>query len=424
MISALYKLVFAALLYGLLGWCVEAIFSSVQRGQAVRVGVLSLPFDMRSGVLMAVLVCALPQAGSSFLRQFVLTLVASAVVDRVIGFFVRRLCPQLRNVRERERLFSGTARGLLYACVVALVYLLAYHLLQPLMSIIWRVTDLTLVRVLEWLVCVAVLVDIIAMKKAGKSGSLEAFGQQGRKTALADRIHASVWRRLRKAYPGIDDGNAESYVFAQSFGLDKIFWVFLISGLGGDLIETVYCGLVNGEWMNRSSVLYGPFSFVWGLGAVLFTISLMPLKDKNDRWVFGGAFLVGGVFEYLCSVFTELVFGTVFWDYSYLPLNIGGRTCVLFCFFWGIAGLVWIKLLYPRINALIEKIPPLTGKIITWILMIVMLLNALLTMAAMIRYSTRKTQPQPESGIEELLDIYYPDSVIEAHWPNMIVVED
>ena len=30
-------------------------------------------------------------------------------------------------------------------------------------------------------------------------------------------------------------------------------------------------------------------------------------------------------YEYLCSVFTEIVFGAVFWDYSALPFNLGGR---------------------------------------------------------------------------------------------------
>lgn len=55
--------------------------------------------------------------------------------------------------------------------------------------------------------------------------------------------------------------------------------------------------------------------------------------------------------------FTELVFGTVFWDYSDIPFNLGGRINLLYCFFWGIAAVIWLKILYPRLSALIEKIP-------------------------------------------------------------------
>ena len=49
----------------------------------------------------------------------------------------------------------------------------------------------------------------------------------------------------------------------------------------------------------------------------------------------GQALFLGGAYEYLCSVFTELVFGKVFWDYSWMPFNLGGRINLLYCFFWG-----------------------------------------------------------------------------------------
>ena len=59
-------------------------------------------------------------------------------------------------------------------------------------------------------------------------------------------------------------------------------------------------------------------------------------------------------------------FGQVFWDYSDMPLNIGGRTNVLFMFFWGLLSVVWIKILYPALSKVIERIPRLTGTILTW----------------------------------------------------------
>ena len=102
---------------------------------------------------------------------------------------------------------------------------------------------------------------------------------------------------------------------------------------------------------------------MWGLGAVVLTVTLQGLAEKSDRYVFAAGFIVGGAYEYICSVFTELVFGTVFWDYSDMPLNIGGRTNVLFCFFWGVLAVVWIKIVYPPMSKGIESLPPLAGKI-------------------------------------------------------------
>lgn len=122
----------------------------------------------------------------------------------------------------------------------------------------------------------------------------------------------------------------------------------------------------------------------------------------------------------MCSVFTELVFGTVFWDYSDMPLNIGGRTNVLFCFFWGVLAMVWIKIVFPPMSRGIEKIPPLTGKIVTWAVVFCMACNAMLTSMAMIRYNTRADRPEPANVLEEFLDRQYGDEHMERRWPNMI----
>ena len=77
----------------------------------------------------------------------------------------------------------------------------------------------------------------------------------------------------------------------------------------GDLTETVYCRITSGVWMSRSSVVYGPFSIVWGLGCAFLTALLYKYKDKNDRYIFVYGTVLGGAYEYVCSVFTELVFG-------------------------------------------------------------------------------------------------------------------
>ncbi len=98
------------------------------------------------------------------------------------------------------------------------------------------------------------------------------------------------------------------HVFAQGICFDKLIWMFMICALLGDLIETLYCKLTIDVWMSRSSVIYGPFSIVWGVGAVLLTIVLQKVVQKDDRYVFLAGFFLGGAYEYLCSVFTEVFF--------------------------------------------------------------------------------------------------------------------
>ena len=77
-------------------------------------------------------------------------------------------------------------------------------------------------------------------------------------------------------------------------------------------METIFCLITSGELMSRSSVVYGPFSIVWGLACAFLTLILYKYRDKSDSYIFFFGTVLGGAYEYICSVFTELVFGTVF----------------------------------------------------------------------------------------------------------------
>ena len=120
------------------------------------------------------------------------------------------------------------------------------------------------------------------------------------------------------------------------------FFLFLSSAFLGCLFEMGVVWLGTGVLMSRSSLLYGAISVVWGLGAVLMTLVLVPLRRYGKWAVFGGGVVLGGGFEYLTSLVLERVFHRLFWDYSHLPLNLDGRTNLLYAVFWGLAGGVGI----------------------------------------------------------------------------------
>lgn len=84
--------------------------------------------------------------------------------------------------------------------------------------------------------------------------------------------------------------------------------------------------------MSRSSVVWGDFSIVWGLAIAAVTALLYKYRNRSQQFLFWMGTFLGGAYEYICSVFTEIVFGTVFWDYSDIPFNLGGRINLLYCF--------------------------------------------------------------------------------------------
>lgn len=202
--------------------------------------------------------------------------------------------------------------------------------------------------------------------------------------------------------------------------LVELFWLFLIGAFLGDIVETIFCRITAGVWMSRSSLVWGPFSVVWGLAIALVTALLYKDRDKQEHHIFWVGIFLGGAYEYICSVFTEILFGKVFWDYSAMPFNLGGRINLLYCFFWGIAAVVWMKGVYPQAARLIDLILRKTGKILTLSLTLFMAVNLCVSMLALIRYDTRAAGTQPVRRWEQVMDERFDDERMERIYPNAI----
>ena len=413
-------------LYAFLGWSAEVLCFAIRDKQFVNRGFLNVPFALPYGITAVILIVVLPTLNGNLLLQYIQCLIVYWAVTRITEQVVRGI----RRERKHAKAELTQKQKILEFGIMAIIagaYLIVYLIIHPLLFGLSLLLPDLLIQIFTISCGVIVAMDLGCVVYSLRTNIQSSSGENRRNRThrLADRIRSSVRSRLEKNYPGIlEDQNAENrYVFAEGLCLDKLLWVFLVSSFLGALIEMVFCRFTGGAWMNRSSVLYGTFSFVWGFGAVILTITLQPLANKADRYVFLAGFVVGGAYEYLCSVFTELVFGTVFWDYSHMPLNIGGRTNVLYCIFWGLLAVVWVKILYPPMSKTIEKIPALPGKILTWVLTFVMICNGVLTMAAMIRYTDRQEDPQARNVVEQFLDTRYNDNWMENRWPNMVVTE-
>lgn len=235
---------------------------------------------------------------------------------------------------------------------------------------------------------------------------------------LENTMTRKLQARMIKAYPNLVKEDKEE-VFAAGCGFYKLVSLFFIGAFLGDVTETIFCRFTMGRWMSRSSVVFGPFSIVWGLGCAILTWILYRYREQSDRRLFLCGTILGGAYEYICSVFTEIVFGTVFWDYSKIPFNLGGRINLLYCFFWGFAAIIWMKVIYPFLAKWIEKIPIRIGKPLCMIMVIFMSINILLSGLALDRYSKRHDGLPAESGIAELMDDWFPDPYMERVYPNI-----
>lgn len=210
--------------------------------------------------------------------------------------------------------------------------------------------------------------------------------------------------------------------FAGGLNYYKLFWIFIMASFLGAVTETVFMFATRGVVQNRSGVIYGPFSLVWGLGAVLFVLCFHRLGKKRDLVVFLAGTLVGGIYEYVCSWLQEVLFGACFWDYSHLPLHINGRVSLVFALFWGLAAVLWVRALYPRMCRWIGRIPNRAGRPLTLALTAFMALNVTLSAAALGRMDARQLGLPPANAVEVFLDRRYPDETLHKIYSNLVYI--
>ena len=79
--------------------------------------------------------------------------------------------------------------------------------------------------------------------------------------------------------------------------------IFVIFSIVGFIYETILEYIQTGNIFSKQELMYGPFTIVYGIGAVIFTI--LAKKFKNMAVIFLIASFWGGLLEYLYSFFKK-----------------------------------------------------------------------------------------------------------------------
>ncbi len=225
--------------------------------------------------------------------------------------------------------------------------------------------------------------------------------------------------------PKPDDRDPGQKVFAKGWNFIKIFTFFVLGCVVGTYYEEILWFIRFGEKVSRKGIFYGPFSPIYGLGFAIFIIFLGRRAEERSwlkTWAWSA--LIGGFTEYMTSVIAEKIFGSTIWDYHGLFLNIDGRTTIPFMLFWGLGGVVLVKVLYPPISRLIEKLPPAAGRVGYTIAIFLMALDLILSYGAMGRRAMRDAGAPPKTFVGEFFDRVYPDEYIQEKIPAMIVTQN
>ncbi len=196
----------------------------------------------------------------------------------------------------------------------------------------------------------------------------------------------------------------------------KIFWIFVIGSVFGFFAEMLYALVYTRALEIRHGLIYGPFIQIYGMGAVAYYILISNVQEPKKAFFYGMA--MGGALEYLCSFFQEIFFGTISWDYSHLFMNLNGRTSLLYCVYWGIIAIAYLKVVYPAFQKLEPLIEKTSIRIVTVFFMLFMTFDITISCMAGNRQQERRQNIPPNGAVDEFLDRVYPDELLDRIYNN------
>lgn len=229
------------------------------------------------------------------------------------------------------------------------------------------------------------------------------------------------WENAKTGARTLWHGAKEDAVSAwERLTFPKLVWIFTVSSVAGFVIETLFCLVTSGTIESRQGMIYGPFSQVYGFGAILMAYLLTPLAKSKNGAVFGAGMGIGGVYEAALSWLQEMIFGSVSWHYppETFPL-FGGRTSLLYMFFWGFLAIAYLRILYPWILGVIERLQLISKRFLTIVMVTFLAFNMAISSLAVFRWTERTHHVPPENKVEAWVDAQYPDDFMKEIYPNM-----
>ena len=431
MIYNTYELIWLFLIYSFLGWMLETILAATEQRRFVNRGLINGPLCTIYGVPIVILTIFGQELPLFWL--FLGAMIVATVTEWISGHMIERFYHErwwdYSNVKWNLDGYICLPASLVWGVLGTISMRWGNGLLIRLYGFLPEGIGHLLVWILAGMLVLDVTATIFALSGIGRSTQKwEAVDSWFTSISLriGQWLYGHVDRRIHRAYPKtvrVEKPQRDKTVFAAGCCMQKLVWLFFIGCLLGDITETIFCRITAGVWMSRSSLVWGPFSIVWGFAIAAVTDLLYKYKDRSDRFLFLMGTALGGAYEYLCSVLSEMVFGTVFWDYSEIPFNLGGRINLLYCFFWGFSAVAWFKIFYPVISGWIEKLPICAGRILTWVIVVFMCCNMAVSTMALIRSNERSQGIPATQSWQQTMDERFPDERMEKIYPNAIKVE-
>lgn len=246
----------------------------------------------------------------------------------------------------------------------------------------------------------------------------------GLKTHPLRRAQRERDRQVRKASRAVErarhQAERDAYVDSLRFpSFYQLVIIFTVASIGGLVLETVWVRFAMGVWQHRYGMVWGPFSPLYGVGAVLLTACLWKLRKRPVWVIFLVSMLLGTALEQATGMLIDGVLHATSWSYSHLPDAITKYVSLHMSVFWGLLGWAWCRVCLPEALWLIGE-PKRRGELVlVAVLTAFLVLDGLMTVAVTMRKAARDAGVPAANVIEQHIDEYYDDRFVSERFENL-----
>ena len=255
-------------------------------------------------------------------------------------------------------------------------------------------------------------------RRAAKHRRDPAYAQM--RTRPKPRLSAEQVKALKAARRSVRD----DWLDHMHPGFYHYVIIFMVASVAGLILEMTWMLVSSGRTELRVGLVWGPFSPLYGFGAVLLTICLWNFRTAPSIHVFLVSAALGGGLEQTTGMLMEDLFHAQSWTYLGLPDAITQWIAWRFLFAWGVIGLVWCRVVMPEVIYRIGEPTTRAQVVIVTFMTVFLVVDMLATVYCFYRKAQRDVGIPPANAADVYVDQHFSDEFIADRFQNLVVGKD
>ena len=178
MYQLLIKETFFFIIYGFLGWLIEALYYSTKERKFINIGFLTFPIDFEIGLTLSSLIIDLSQMGRHYFLMFFLIFTRLIIIKAIFAFISFRVTKNIVWLRRNSLNNKETFFEILLLSVGCWI---AYLVLQPFLLIVSQLIPVPVHRIISIIFWIIIIIDliivVISINKGQKPQNAVTSGQ-------------------------------------------------------------------------------------------------------------------------------------------------------------------------------------------------------------------------------------------------------